>query len=155
MLHLDLPGKLYKHCYNWFLFGTGLFSLFPSRRGGKRERRARTVRDDWRREALEGWKDAGSSRAHFDLSPLVWSARQARFSQPPKVLKFINFLVQNNKNKKYEKPWAPTDLITKETSRQWTCGWLTQASRSGFLRGLIRQSLPLFCQISQSALFAK
>ena len=133
MSHLDLPGKLYKHRYNCILFGTGLLSLFTSRRGGKREKGAPEVRDDWGRE---GSKVAGSSCAHIDLSPRLWSARQPSFSQPPNVLKFINFLAQNNKNKKYENPLAPTDLITKETSRQWTCRWLTQGSRSGFLSGV-------------------
>ena len=29
----------------------------------------------------------------------------------------------------------PTDLITKEPSRQRTCEWVTQASRAGFIRG--------------------
>ena len=53
----------------------------------------------------------------FDFSPLLWTARQASFSQPPKVLKFINFLAQNNKNKKYENRLASTDLITKKHPR--------------------------------------
>ena len=62
---LDLPGKLYKHCYHCFLFWTGLFSLFPSWRGGKREGQAR--------EECEGSKLAGS---RFSL--LLRPARRAK-----------------------------------------------------------------------------
>ena len=37
-------------------------------------------------------------------------------SEGLQILKFNNFLAQNNKNKNYENPLAPTDFVTKEVA---------------------------------------
>ena len=46
-----------------------------------------------------------------------------RFSQRPKVFIRIHFLEQNNKNKKYENPLAPTGFVTKKVHGVILIGW--------------------------------
>ena len=93
--------------------------------------------------------------AHFDFSSLLPPTTQVSFSQPPKVFKLIHFIAgAKQQNQEIRKPVGVYRLNHEkilqgsERASDWQ---KLPIQDSGFLRGWIRQSVPLFYQINQSA----
>ena len=82
LLLLDLPGKLYKHCYNCYLFGPASSRFSPTFEGlqslkfifSRKTTKTRNTRTHWRLQILsrKKWHDSDWTILTARLSTVEW-----------------------------------------------------------------------------------